>query len=59
VIDTFQKAPEIATRGQVREVCPALAKIRAIDCFYDRLSVGGYVITGAYSNVGRLPAGGA
>jgi hypothetical protein len=50
-----QKAPISATRGQVREACPALAKIRAIECCYDRLSVGDYVSVDDYGNVAGCP----
>jgi hypothetical protein len=47
---TLQKAPESATRGQVREARPALAKIQALECLDDRRSVEVYMI-GDYGNV--------
>jgi hypothetical protein len=49
--------PNSAIGGQVREAFPALAKIQALDCHYDRHSVCGYMIVDAYGKVvaWRLP----
>ncbi len=43
--------PNSAIVGQIGELYPAPAKVQMLECLYDRLSVGEYVIVDDYGNV--------